>query len=314
MSNAPSATPATFAASDADPLLAWIEAGGTKFNVAVGRDWRHPLAESRIATADPVTTLGGVRAWLSQCEATFGPVKAVGIATFGPVQLDPRRADFGHLGGTPKAGWSGVALASQIADGRDFAIDTDVNAAALAEARWGAGRGYDDVAYLTVGTGIGLGLVLDGRPRHGTLHPEAGHIPLRRQLGDEFGGSCPFHGDCAEGLLSGPAILARHGQPLDLTRSHREDIDRFVDGLGQLCASVTLVTSVPLIVIGGGVMRDMPVHDLVETSMRRWLGGYLPEPITGRTIVPPGLGDHSGLAGAYALAAYAARRDCIEAS
>lgn len=289
------------------PLVAAVEAGGTKFDIMVGRSWDAPLATGRITTRDPEATLQDVADFLWRCEADHGPIEAVGIAAFGPIGVDPARPGYGQLRTTPKPGWSGVDLAGRIAGSRPYAVDTDVNAAAVAESRWV--HGFRDTAYITVGTGVGVGLVLDGHPRHGLLHPEAGHLPLRRQPGDAFPGVCPFHRDCAEGLVSGPALLARLGRRLTFDEAGPAEVASFVDYLGQLCANLLLVASVEAIVIGGGVMSGLPAHPLVEDRMRHWLGGYIdvPHPVGG-FITAPRLGTQSGVAGAFALTQSALNR------
>jgi fructokinase len=165
------------------------------------------------------------------------------------------------------------------------------------------GRGLGSLAYLTVGTGIGGGLIVGGRPIHGAMHPEIGHVRLRRHADDDYPGRCPFHQDCAEGLASGPAIVERFGRQLDELRPDHPFRAILADYLGQLCATLLLVASPERIVIGGGVMAGAGLHDAVEAALRRWLGGYIdvPEADGGAYVVPPALED-PGLAGAFALA------------
>ncbi len=291
------------------PLFAAVEAGGTKFNVAVGHDPRAPLVAERVGTGTPDETLGAVATILAAARARHGPIAGLGIAAFGPIDLRRESPGWGHLLRTPKPGWSGVDLVGPLADaaGCPAAIDTDVNGAALAEWRWGAGCGVASLAYVTIGTGIGGGLLFEGRPRHGLVHPEIGHIPLRRHCADGFAGICPYHGDCAEGLLSGPALAARFGMPLDRTPADHPFRAVFVDYVGQLCATLVLVTSIERIVIGGGVLTALPIHGAIQARMAAWLGGYVASNAVERPgfVVAPGLGDRSGVAGAFALAARA---------
>ena len=288
------------------PLLAAIEAGGTKFVVALGRMPLDPMWTARVATASPEETLAGVERLLVEAAAGHGTIAALGIAAFGPLELDAASPSGGRLAQTPKPGWSGVDLAGRLgrALGCPVGIDTDVNGAALAEARWGAGRDVASLAYLTIGTGIGGGLLLDGRPRHGLQHPEIGHVPLRRHPEDGFPGLCPYHRDCAEGLVGGPALAARLGMALDRTPADHPFRAIFADYLGQLCATLVLVASIERIVIGGGVMTNLPMHGAIQDRMAIWLGGYVGSNALARPgfVVPPGLGDRSGIAGAFALA------------
>ncbi|MFM1885806.1 MAG: hypothetical protein RL026_963, partial [Pseudomonadota bacterium] len=224
-----------------------IEAGGTKFICAIADADRHMLAHHRVATTTPAATLGEVIAWFNERVREQGPLAALGIASFGPLGLEPGSPTYGKVLPTPKPGWSGADLVGPLQTALDcpVGLDTDVNAAALAEARFGAGRDAVSVAYVTVGTGIGAGLVLGGVPVHGRLHPEVGHISLRRDPRDaDFAGCCPFHGDCLEGLASGPAIMARWGRPLDQLDADHPGT-RIIGGyLGQLAANLALTCSV----------------------------------------------------------------------
>src|SRR5258705_8431480 len=201
-----------------------IEGGGTKFGCAVGNDRGEILAQERFPTTDPASTLAATRAFLRQRAQALGSFAAIGVASFGPVELDKTSARYGFIGRTPKAGWAGTDIAGTLA--REFScpvgFDTDVNAAALAEHRWGAARDIKTLLYLTIGTGIGGGVLVDGVPIHGVMHPEVGQIyPRRHPLDLAFAGVCPFHGDCLEGVAAGPAIIARTGASLErLDESH----------------------------------------------------------------------------------------------
>ena len=189
-------------------LLAGIESGGTKFVLAVANEADAIVARQTIATRDPETTLAEAAAWF----AARGRLRALGIASFGPLSLDPADPQYGRVLATPKPGWAGFDLVGFLRSRFDvpIALDTDVNGAAVGEHRYGAGKGGGSLAYITVGTGIGGGLVLDGKPVHGAAHPEFGHLFVPRHARDqEFPGTCPHHGACLEGLASGPAIAAR---------------------------------------------------------------------------------------------------------
>jgi fructokinase len=184
-----------------------------------------------------------------------------------------------------------------------LALDTDVNAAALAEDRWGAARGLGTTTYLTVGTGIGGGIVIGGKTVRGAMHPEIGHLRIKQHSADAYRSRCPFHDDCVEGLASGPAIMDRFGCTLEELAGDHPFRAILADYLGQLCAALVLVFSPEKIVIGGGVMADASLYEAIDAAMRTWLGGYSEPPFTGDPlIVPPALGDAAGLMGAFALA------------
>ncbi len=235
-------------------MIGGIEAGGTKFVLAVGPAPTEIAARHVIATRTPAETLAEASDWF----AAQGRIDALGIASFGPVDLDPTSPTWGHITRTPKPGWSDCDLAGHFARalGVPVGFDTDVNGAALAEAEYGlghgAGRGLASLAYITVGTGIGGGLVLDGKPVHGAAHPEMGHVFVRREAGDtDFAGHCPIHGDCLEGLASGPAIIARFGVSSNATRTGTR--------------WVTL-TQLPLAFCAGSTENSLPVPAPIEAT------------------------------------------------
>lgn len=287
-------------------LFGAIEAGGTKFVCAIGDEGGRLHAESRFATADPASTLAKVREFFL-ARGDFS-ASALGVACFGPVILDRRSKHYGFIGKTPKAGWSNTDVAGMLA--REFAcpvgFDTDVNAAALAEHRWGAGSDARNLVYVTVGTGIGGGVLIEGAPLHGLMHPEIGHIRVRRhELDPDFSGVCPFHGDCLEGLASGPAVFARTGTELQRLDAAHAQWEIEADYLGQLCAQLVLTLSPQRIILGGGVMGER-LFPGVRRRTLHWLGGYVDRPeILGAIeayIVPPALGARAGVLGALCLA------------
>jgi fructokinase len=296
--------------SDPRRLIGGIEAGGTKFVCAVGDEDGTIVRLSTVPTTDPDATLAKTTAFFQRAATELGPVDALGIASFGPLDLDPASPGRGGLTRTPKPGWSGINLRARLSEalGCPVAIDTDVNGAGLAEAALGAGRGMDCFAYLTVGTGIGGGLVIDQRPVHGLIHPEMGHLLVRRHPADEaFPGCCPFHRDCLEGLASGTAILRRQGHSLSANQPDDPIWDIVADYIGQLCAALFLLASPQRIIIGGGVMSSGALFPLVRAKVARQLNGYL----GGRNnaadfaelIVPPALGDRAGITGALLMGA-----------
>jgi fructokinase len=280
------------------PLVAAVELGGTKINLAVGTGPDDLRAEAVIPTTDPAST---IRAAIDFLRAQDG-LMAVGIASFGPVCLDRAAPEWGNITATTKPGWSDTPVATAIAEatGLPVAFDTDVNGAALGEYRWGALQGCGVGLYLTVGTGLGGGVVIDGVPLHGRIHPEMGHIRLKRAAGDDFTGVCPFHGDCLEGLVSGPAVIARLGHSLSHTEPGDAGRALVIDALGQGLASLVLTLSPDRIVIGGGVAKTPGFHAEATERLRHWLGDYVAIPE--RFVVPPALGDHAGVAGGIALA------------
>ena len=281
-------------------LLGAIEAGGTKFVLAVARTPGDILARQEIPTLTPEDTLAEAARWFD----AQGRLSALGIATFGPAQLDKAAPDWGHILDTPKPGWSHCDLAGYFARkyGIPIGFETDVNGAALAEYRMGAGQGAAGMAYVTVGTGIGGGLVLGGELVHGAGHPEMGHYHPKRAADDvSYFGFCPFHGDCLEGLASGPAILDRWGATLSDLGSEHEAVDRVAGYLGQLCHSLFALTAVETVVLGGGVTKTPGLLGKIAESARLAGNNYLP----GRArqkIVPPALGDNAGVTGALLLA------------
>ena len=304
----------------AAPLIAGIEGGGTKFIWGigtVGKDGVPPQIETqgRVDTRDPDGTLAEVAAQVEHA-AAGRTLAAIGLACFGPLELDARRPAFGRMLETPKPGWSGAPLVEPLRRrlGAPVALDTDVNGAALAEWRWGAARDCDPAIYLTVGTGIGGGAIVSGRPLHGLLHPEMGHIPVPRLewpdgTPDDFPGVCRFHGACFEGLASGPALAARLGAPADTVPPDHPIWELAAAYMAQALATYALVLSPQRIVLGGGVMHRTHLYRLVRTTLPRVLANYVPraELDAGleHFVVPPHLGDSAGLVGAFALAAQA---------
>ena len=290
-------------------LLGAIEAGGTKVNIAVGASPTEILGVARVATTTPEATIEAILEFFDPYRAQL---RAFGVGSFGPIRLDLAAPDWGKLLTTPKAGWSGASFVQPLIDrfGLPVALETDVNAAALAEYQLGALRAVKSGAYLTVGTGIGGGFIVDGTPIHGLMHPEMGHVRvLRGGPGDDgFAGCCPYHGDCLEGLAAGPAIQRRWSAPLsDLPPDHVAH-GLIADYLGQACAMLALTLSMERIVIGGGVSLTPGLHAAIARRMKHWLGGYLNDPrVTGADfIVKPSLGDTAGLVGAMILSERAA--------
>ena len=293
--------------------IAGVEAGGTKFVCGLGSAEGGSLETARIDTRDPDATLAEVIAFFRAAAARHGAIDALGIASFGPVDLDRASPAFGHITTTPKPGWQDVDLLGRLRRALEVpaGIDTDVNAAALAEARLGAGQGARTVAYVTIGTGIGAGVALDGGIRHAGGHAEAGHLSLRRHPDHAYPGGCPYHGDCLEGLANGPAIKAAWGASLDELPADHPAWSVEADYIGQLCAALVLTVAPDRIVLGGGVMAQQRLFPAIRERTGHWLGGYvapLADPAArDALIVPPGCAEAPGLIGAYLIGAEAAK-------
>ncbi|MES2861435.1 MAG: ROK family protein [Pseudomonadota bacterium] len=288
------------------PVLIAIETGGTKIVCRMVSVDSAPLGQFQLPTSEPRAAIDT----LAQRAAEIAPkasVAGVGVASFGPVDVEPSSPTYGRVLETTKPGWTGFDLGGALGRvfGAPVAIDTDVNAAALAETMLGAAKGLHTVAYVTVGTGIGGGLVVGGRTLRGALHPEIGHLPLRRKPGDDWPSFCPFHQNCAEGLAAGPAVAAKlAGRVLN----EASDVEVLVvDYLGQLCAQLVLAWSPQRIVMGGGVLTGGRLLAQVEARMRTELNGYGAARVAHEPgyLVTPAL-EHAGLEGAVILARRAA--------
>jgi fructokinase len=282
-------------------LYGGIESGGSKWECAIGTGADDLRARATIPTTTPAETIDRVVAFFESGEA----VSALGIGSFGPVDPDTSSSTWGHITTTPKPGWAHTDVGQEV--GRRLAVpvvfDTDVNAAALGEHLWGAARGLQTFCYVTVGTGIGGGVMVNGALVHGLVHPEFGHmrIPHDRAL-DPFDGVCPYHGDCWEGLASGRALEARWGRPADeLGDAAAWDLEASYLALGLV--SVVSVLSPERIVLGGGVMKQPGLLALVRQQVCALLNGYVPR-VDEREdyMVSPELGTHAGVLGAIALA------------
>lgn len=280
-------------------MLGAIEAGGTKFVLAVGPSPDRITARHTIPTRDPETTLAEAAEWL----ARQGGITALGIGSFGPVELDRTSPRWGFITTTPKPGWADCDIAGYFARalGVPVGFDTDVNAAALAE-HAASGSAGGSLAYLTVGTGIGGGLVLDGQPVHGIAHPEVGHIYPRRHPDDrDFPGTCPSHGDCLEGLASGPAIMARWGTSLSHLPTDHPGHAIIADYIAQACHVLFASVAVEEVVVGGGVANTPGLVERVAQRARELDAGYLPGTARHR-VIRPRLGSDAGITGAMMLA------------
>jgi fructokinase len=286
-------------------LVPALELGGTKTVAALGTADGVVKEEVRFPTTSPEETLGqALRWWKERGALRAGGV--IGVGSFGPIRVRRQAGDYGVMLTTPKPGWSGFPVAGFLGDsmpGMEVRVETDVNAAALAEARLGAAAGHADMAYITVGTGIGAGVLTGGRLVHGAVHPELGHLRVPRHPEDDFTGCCPYHGDCLEGLACGPAIHKRWGREgRDLPGDHPAwDMEAWylAHGILALCA----VTCPGIVVLGGGVPQAEGLHDRVATCLRGLSNGYYEAAEKEGFVVPPKLGQQAGIAGALMLAA-----------
>ena len=296
---------------NANALYGGIEAGGTKVVCVLGTGPQDVRAEQRIDTVDPGRTLDKVIGFFRRAQEGEPGIRAFGIASFGPIELRPTEPKFGRVTNTPKPGWSDADVVGPIAATFKVPVgfDTDVNGALLAEHRWGAGQGLHSFVYLTIGTGIGGGAMVDDRLVHGLGHPEMGHLSVPRQPGDTFPGVCPFHGDCLEGMASGPAIEARWGrqpallQGSDLTRAVELEAAYLAAGVGN----IVLTLAPERIIVGGGVSALTGFFPTLRDAMRsngRYPG--LSEHRDPGFVSPTRLGPRAGVLGSLILAELAA--------
>lgn len=290
-------------------LFGGIEAGGTKFvcTVADVSDPSVILAEDRFATTTPVATIG-------RCLEFFAPyqddLRALGVASFGPIDLDPASATYGYITTTPKAHWHQSDLLGPLRAAHNVPIgfDTDVNAAAVGEQRWGAAVGLDTFCYFTIGTGIGGGAVVNGAPLHGVLHPEMGHVVVSHDpTVDPFAGVCPYHGNCFEGMASGPAIEKRWGARAETLPPDHAAWALEAHYIADALRSVVCVLSPQRVILGGGVMNQVHILPMVRERLLASLNGYLAASAIvddiDNFVVAPALGSLAGSLGAIALAA-----------
>ena len=283
-------------------LIGALEAGGTKMVCSIGNPQGGVLQRASFPTLTPDVTVPQIVDFIGKFD-----VKALGIGSFGPLDLNPASPTYGSITKTPKKEWIQYPLMTTLKDalGVPTGIDTDVNAAALAEYTMGAGKGRGSLLYVTVGTGIGGGLVIDGKMVHGLVHPEAGHLLLQRHPKDTYAGKCPYHANCLEGLASGPAVEARWGRPAK-ELADREDVwEMEAFYLAEAVANYVLTYSPQKIVLWGGIMHQSQLFSMVRTKVQELLGGYISNEKILKEIdtylVPPALGENPGIMGAFAL-------------
>ena len=292
-----------------DAYVGGIEAGCTKVVCAVGSGPDDVRAEARFPTTAPAETIGRALAFFREQEAHYGPVGAIGIAAFGPLDAHPHSPRFGTITSTPKPGWANADVVGPFREalGVPVGFDTDVNIAGLGEWRWGAAQGLENFIYLTIGTGVGGGGMINGQLLHGLVHPEFGHIPVPHDwAADPYKGRCPYHGDCLEGMAAGPAIGERWGRPAyELLPEHPAwELEAHYLALALQTFICTL--SPERIILGGGVMEQPQLFPLVRRQTQAYLNGYVQSPVIltdiDSYIVPPALGNRAGVLGAFAQA------------
>lgn len=287
-----------------------VEAGGTKFVCIVSDEKARILAETRFPTTLPEETLKKTidffAAWQKDQRLML---KAIGVACFGPIDLQPGSPTYGHITSTPKTGWQNTAVTPIIEKslGLPVYFDTDVNGAALGEGLWGAAQGLTDYLYLTIGTGVGGGAICNGKPLHGLVHPEMGHIRLPHDWKtDPFAGNCPYHGDCFEGMASGPALKRRWGVSANTLPPEHPAWDLEANYIALALSNFILTLSPQRIILGGGVMAQTHLFPLIRKYTLAHLNGYVQSSalLNGidSYIVPPGLGNLAGSLGSIALA------------
>ncbi len=287
-------------------MFGGIEAGGTKFICGVGTNPEN-IRTAQFPTSAPDLTVRNAVEFFEQQGGSA--LRAIGIGSFGPVDLDRSSSTYGYITSTPKAGWGNYDLVGAVerALGVPVGFDTDVNAALLGEARWGAAQGLLDAVYLTIGTGIGGGALVNGRVVHGLVHPEMGHLRVPHDFAkDPFPGLCPYHGDCLEGLASGPAMQARWSTPPGVLPADHEgwELEARYLALGLVNIAVTL--SPRRILLGGGVMQQAHLFALIRREFTRFLNDYVRHPEIaeqiGQYIQPPLLSGRAGVLGTLVLA------------
>lgn len=280
-------------------MLGAIEAGGTKFVCAVSDDELNIIEEITIPTTEPMETFNKIFEFFDRFK-----LKALGIGSFGPIDTNKESETYGYITSTPKQFWKDTSFQKVFEERYNIPVgwNTDVNAAALGEVELGAAKGMDSCVYITVGTGIGGGAYVNGEPLTGLSHPEMGHFYPKRHEEDQYGGFCAFHGDCLEGLASGPAIEGRFGiKAEELEKDHLAwEIEAHY--LAQAAIAYTTILSPSCIIFGGGVMKQSHLIDKVRVKFEELLKNYLELPAVEDYLILPGLGDKSGITGSFLLA------------
>jgi len=279
-----------------------IEAGGTKIICGIGNEQGQIERKVSFPTETPTIAMEKINDFFANEQ-----LDALGVGTFGPIDVNKSSETYGYITTTPKPGWGNFNILAELRKTIDVPIgfDTDVNGAALAEATWGSAKGVKSCVYYTIGTGVGVGVYAEGQLIHGLLHPEAGHIPVKRHPEDTYEGFCPYHKDCLEGVAAGPAIERRYGvKGSELPIDHEAwKLEAYY--IAQALTSTVLLLSPEKIILGGGVMHQEQLFPLIHEQLQQNLNGYVQHPMIleniDQYVIAPGLGDEAGLCGAVAI-------------
>ena len=294
-------------------LYGGIEAGGTKIVCAVGSSPEEILLESRFPTTTPEETIGKIINFFLESEQKVKQnIESIGLASFGPVDLDQNSKTYGYITSTPKPGWAFTSFLKEIQNvlQKPMFFDTDTNGAVIGEHKWGAGQGLNDLFYITIGTGIGGGVLSSGKTIHGLLHPEIGHMLLPHdRTKDPYEGFCPFHKDCLEGLASGPSMNARWGTRAENLPADHPAWDLEAEYIALALHNVVLSYAPQRLILGGGVMQQELLFPKIRKRLLESLAGYIQSPYIlediNNYVVPPLLGQKAGVLGAIAMARFA---------
>jgi len=283
-------------------MLGALEAGGTKMVCAIGDDGGNIIERVSIETKTPEDTMPQIIDFFKGKN-----IEALGVGSFGPIDLNRESTTYGYITSTPKLAWRNYDICGELGRALNVPVgfDTDVNASALGEGGYGALQGLTSGIYITIGTGIGVGILSEGKALHNMLHPEAGHVLIRQRKDDDFVGNCPYHGTCFEGLAAGPALAKRYNAPAVELAERSEVWELEADYIAQALMNYILVVSPQRIVLGGGVMKQEQLFPMIRTKVTEYLNGYIDTKEINDVdnyIVPPMLGDDQGIIGCLELA------------
>ncbi|MBQ8945976.1 MAG: ROK family protein [Lachnospiraceae bacterium] len=283
-------------------ILGALEAGGTKMVCAIGDETGRIIDQTSIPTTIPEETMPPIIEYFKDKD-----IKALGVASFGPIDPDPSSETYGYITSTPKPGWNNYNILGELKKAYDIPMgfDTDVNGSLLGEVTWGSSKGLSDAVYITIGTGVGGGVLSGGNLVHGMLHPELGHMLMVPRRGDHFAGRCPFHKNCLEGMASGPAIGERWGRPAKELADKKEVWELEADYIAQALMNIILTLSPKRIILGGGVMHQEILFPMIRNRVKEYLNGYIQAALLediDNYIVPASLHDDQGIMGCIKLA------------
>lgn len=283
-------------------ILGALEAGGTKMVCAIGDETGRIIDQTSIPTTIPEETMPPIIDYFKDKD-----IKALGVASFGPIDPDPSSETYGYITSTPKPGWNNYNILGELKKAYDIPMgfDTDVNGSLLGEVTWGSSKGLSDAVYITIGTGVGGGVLSGGNLVHGMLHPELGHMLMVPRSNDHYAGRCPFHKNCLEGMASGPAIGERWGRPAKELADKKEVWELEADYIAQALMNIILTLSPKRIILGGGVMHQEILFPMIRNRVKEYLNGYIQAALLediDNYIVPASLHDDQGIMGCIKLA------------